>query len=578
MSNKPKYNWKQPSLFSDDHFHPVNKEFKGYKIVTNKNGQTQRIAIIGRTKEDFIRKSQAVWGDQYDYSETVYTTSKSPVTIRCKKHNHYFTVPFAQNHYMKPHGNVKPTGCDLCTAEAIGYYPRNRGPHRFRTEEEKQREAEEKARKREERKQRAEQRKNERSEEARLKRQQETRLKRQQEEQAYIEKWQAKSISEANFKKIMAEKYGDHYSFEHMDFKDKRRSVTLTCKYHGDFNVEPREILTDRTDGRHSHRECPVCEGREVVKRMTSDEFFQRMHQLYDATELDFMNSEFKNKGAKVTAYCRKHGAITHPATYWLDGKGCEYCNGKFYPQDFLQMARKAQGQEYTYRGVDKITSASSRVMVHCGNPDHKWHRMLVSLVLQGCKCRECAGRHQSLEERKANLLERVKEKFGDGHFQIAIDEYTTTHNPITVTCLDHNYNYKIAPDILLNGAGGCPFCSASEGEAVIKGWLDNHGIPHTWHAQIPNEDPTLPLQYVEPDFWLEHLNLYIEYHGEQHYENIGHFYDGKRIRNFAVQQHRDRYLRDYCQRHGHRLLEIPYWDFKRIDEILSLYFLPDKE
>ena len=79
MSNKPKYNWKQPSLFSDDLFHPVNKEFKGYKIVTNKNGQTQRIAIIGRTKEDFIRKSQAVWGDQYDYSETVYTTSKSPV-------------------------------------------------------------------------------------------------------------------------------------------------------------------------------------------------------------------------------------------------------------------------------------------------------------------------------------------------------------------------------------------------------------------------------------------------------------------------------------------------------------------
>ena len=228
------------------------------------------------------------------------------------------------------------------------------------------------------------------------------------------------------------------------------------------------------------------------------------------------------------------------------------------------------QGDGYIYKGIEKVTSKRSTVMVHCGNPDHKWHRMLVSLVLQGCKCRECAGRHQTVEERKANLLERVKEKFGDGRFLIAIDEYTTTHNPITVTCLDHNYTYKIAPDILLNGAGGCPYCTASEGEAVIKGWLENHNIPHLWHAQIPNEDPTLPLQYVEPDFWLEHLNLYIEYHGQQHYEDVKYFYKGKKIRSFAVQQHRDRYLRDYCQRHGHRLLEIPYWDFQRIGEILT--------
>ena len=576
MSSKPKYNWKDPSLFPDDLQHPANMELREIRTGINKHGEVCRNAVITKTKEYFIEQARAIWGDRYDYTDSVYVHGKKPIIIYCPKHDYHFKVGMAQNHIMKPHGTFKPTGCPVCAAEKLHKCEygtdwrkylepcahnsrmrliKDRGKRSHsRTVKTPEQIAAEKAAK--EAKAEARRRKT----------------------QAYLDQWQAKSISEANFKKIMAVKYGDHYSFEHMDFKGKCRSVTLTCKYHGDFIIEPREILTDRTDGRHSHRECPVCEGREVVKHMTSDEFFQRIHQLYDATELDFMTSEFHGIKKKVTAYCRKHGAITHPASYWLDGKGCEYCNGKFYPQDFQQMARKAQGQEYTYRGVNKITSTSSRVMVHCGNPDHKWHRMLVSLVLQGCKCRECAGRHQSLDERKANLLERVKEKFGDGHFLIAIDEYTTTHNPITVTCLDHNYTYKIAPDILLNGAGGCPFCSASEGEAVIKGWLDNHGIPHTWHAQIPNEDPTLPLQYVEPDFWLEHLNLYIEYHGEQHYENIGHFYDGKRIRNFAVQQHRDRYLRDYCQRHGHRLLEIPYWDFKRIDEILYLYFLPDKE
>ena len=531
---------KQPS-------YPV-KELRSY--VRDSDNILCYHPICVKPKEVFIEQARAIWGDCYDYTDSVYTNNKEPITIRCRKHDHYFTVAMAQNHLMKHNA----TGCPVCSyeqqyGEHFGndwrkYLEPTPGQNRVRrivhphSSHYAPLSPEEKA----------------------------ARHAKTVEEQRIRSHQQACNV----FRTRLEAKFGDHYTFKDDDYRGTYYTMTFHCKHHGDFTVEPRELITDRTDGRHSHRECPVCEGREVQKRMTADEFFRRMHQLYDATELDFLTSEFKNTNAKVTAYCRKHGAIAHPAKYWLEGKGCEYCNGKFYPPDFLQMARKAQGQEYTYRGVNKIVSTVSRVMVHCGNPNHKWHRMLVSLVLQGCKCCECAGRHQSIEKRKANLLERVKEKFGDGRFLVAIDEYTTTHNPITVTCLDHNYTYKIAPDILLNGAGGCPYCTASEGEAVIKGWLENHNIPHLWHAQIPNEDPTLPLQYVEPDFWLEHLNLYIEYHGQQHYEDVKYFYKGKKIRSFAVQQHRDRYLRDYCRRHGHGLLEIPYWDFQRIGEILT--------
>lgn len=543
---------KQPS-------YPV-KELRSY--VRESDNIVCYHPICVKPKEVFIEQARAIWGDSYDYTDSVYTNNKEPITIRCRKHDHYFTVAMAQNHIMKPHGKFKPTGCPVCSYEQQygehfgtdwrNYLEPTPGQNRVRRiyqpkTNNKHRSPEEIA-----------------AEKAKAE-------ARRKAEQAYINHWKAKNLKEAHFLEKLQSRYPDMYDTHLVDFKDKDNKVTLICPVHGEFRINARQLFGDK---RHKPHGCWQCAGLEDPDTrpapMTADEFFQRMHQLYDATELDFLTSEFKNTNAKVTAYCRKHGAITHPAKYWLDGKGCEYCNGKFYPPDFLQMARKAQGHEYTYRGVNKIVSTASRVMVHCGCPNHKWHRMLVSLVLQGCKCCECAGRHQSIEKRKADLLERVKEKFGDGRFLIAIDEYTTTHNPITVTCLDHNYTYKIAPDILLNGAGGCPYCTASEGEAVIKGWLENHKIPHLWHAQIPNEDPTLPLQYVEPDFWLEHLNLYIEYHGQQHYEDVKYFYKGKKIRSFAVQQHRDRYLRDYCQRHGHRLLEIPYWDFHRIGEILT--------
>ena len=568
MSSKKKYNWNEPSLFPDDQQHPANMEFQGYKIITNKNGETQRLAIIRRTKEDFIRKSQAIWGDQYDYSESVYAGSKSPITIRCKKHNHYFTVPFAQNHYMKPHGNVKPTGCDLCSAEALGYYPKNRGPHHIRTKEERRRDEEEKARRREERKQRAEQRKYEHSEEARQ--------KRQQEQQAYIDRWQAKDINEARFKERVFQMYGNDLDTSLVDYQGNDKEVTLICHIHGEFRIRPRTLLvgTSHSNGKKTapHGCWKCCGLQDPADRfvLTAKDFNQRVQNFYRLKGLTFpLKSKIKPTD-KITAVCRKHGEITHDAMWWYHGNGCEYCNGKFYPPDFERLAREAQGADYQYRDPDKVKTTTDSVWVHCGNPDHQWHKMRVSLVLQGCKCRECAERHQPLEQRRENFRQRFFQKFGDNRFIVSFDEYVNNDTPISIHCIEHNYDYKTAPDNLLRKSGGCPFCTASEGEAVIKGWLDNHGIPHEWHAKIPNEDPTLPLQYVEPDFWLEHMNLYIEYHGQQHYEDVKYFYKGKKIRSFAVQQHRDRYLRDYCQRHGHGLLEIPYWDFKRIDEILT--------
>jgi very-short-patch-repair endonuclease len=49
-------------------------------------GQEQRAKSKKFTNEDFIKKSQLVHGDRYDYSDTVYIGAKHKVTIRCRKH------------------------------------------------------------------------------------------------------------------------------------------------------------------------------------------------------------------------------------------------------------------------------------------------------------------------------------------------------------------------------------------------------------------------------------------------------------------------------------------------------------
>ena len=67
-------------------------------------------------------------------------------------------------------------------------------------------------------------------------------------------------------------------------------------------------------------------------------------------------------------------------------------------------------------------------------------------------------------------------------------------------------------------------------------------------------------------DFFLPGENLIIEYNGEQHYRSKS-LWGGEK--QFTKQQERDEALRKYCLASKIKLLEIPYTEFDRIEDIL---------
>lgn len=580
MAKKPT---KDPSLFSEEQLDAmiVRKHDKAMIKDTDHNGNTFYRPDMRKSKELFVEQARKIWGDLYDYTDSIYIHGKKPITIYCPKHDYHFRVAMAQNHILPPHGNTfKPTACPVCQYERqygkefgtnwrdfLKLSAKNSRVGLIQPEPKKRpaKTPEQIAAEKAEREAKAE--------------------ARRREEQTYIDKWKAKNLKEAHFLEKLQSRYPDMYDTHLVDYKDKDNKVTLICPTHGEFRINARQLFGD---ARHKPHGCWQCAGLEDPDTrpapMTADEFFQRMHQLYDATELDFLTSEYKGKYENVTAYCRKHGAITHPVSYWLEGKGCEYCNGKFYPPDFLQMARKAQGQEYTYRGVNKIVSTASRVMVHCGNPNHKWHRMIVWLILQGSKCRECAGRHQPLEQRCQEWIAKCVEKYGDGRYDYsrAHEDYVNNDSLVWIRCCLHDHWFKTTPDNNLRTVNGsCPICSAefteTQGEAEIRRWLLKHGITNFKQDELtlPNENPKCKRQYLRPDFWLPDYNLFIEYNGEQHYEDVDYFFNDDFT--FEDQQIRDQTLRDYCRKNNIQLLEIPYTEFDNISEILAKTLLRPK-
>lgn len=240
----------------------------------------------------------------------------------------------------------------------------------------------------------------------------------------------------------------------------------------------------------------------------------------------------------------------------------------------FRRDAPIKQGTGYIYKGIEQIKTTTDTVLVHCSNPDHEWHPMRVDLILQGCKCRECAGRHQPVEKRCADFIAKSKKKFKDMFdYSRVPSQYKNNDTEVEIRCVEHNYWFKVTPDTHQRKYGGCPICNMSKGELRIYLWLKAHNIPFE-HNSVHMEHTNLfcKVSYLVPDFVLADYNLIIEYNGEQHYEDVAHF---RRNKNWRLedQQERDRTLRDLCREQKIKLVEIHYEQFNDIEKILEKLF-----
>lgn len=131
--------------------------------------------------------------------------------------------------------------------------------------------------------------------------------------------------------------------------------------------------------------------------------------------------------------------------------------------------------------------------------------------------------------------------------------------------CNKCNNEWNVCWDSILSGTE-CPQCSSSKGEKKITSWLNRNNIdfiPQKTFNNLIGVGNGL-LSY---DFYIPKFDTCIEFNGIQHYEVIDYF-GGKK--QFIIQQEHDKRKRDYCNTNNIKLLEIPYWDFDNVEDILN--------
>lgn len=148
--------------------------------------------------------------------------------------------------------------------------------------------------------------------------------------------------------------------------------------------------------------------------------------------------------------------------------------------------------------------------------------------------------------------------------YELLDTTYKNNHTKLSIKCPKCNKAFKVKFNNFKDSETRCPICyNNSKGEMRISFYLDNHNIDYIREYKFKDCVDKRELPF---DFYLPYLNVCIEYNGLQHY--IKRF--GMSDCDFMDRQRKDLIKTDYCKSNDIELIIIPYWDYKKINEILD--------
>lgn len=252
---------------------------------------------------------------------------------------------------------------------------------------------------------------------------------------------------------------------------------------------------------------------------------------------------------------------ICHPCSHWVMWqKSLKARQENYYTR--LQEKCKELGYDLISK-PEEIYRNTSKIRYVC--PKHGEQSMRVSNLLNGRKCPECNIEQHRLDYQlpQEEILKRVNEY---GGVILNPEEYINNRTAnlkficpncgdVFESCLQH---------YLQHGGKLCPNCSKciSVGESKIKQFLEENNISYVQEKWFDDLRDIRPLRF---DFYLEDMNVIIEFDGVQHFKNRGFFKHSVE----QIEVH-DKMKNEYCEKKGINMIRIPYTKINSIEKILT--------
>lgn len=192
-----------------------------------------------------------------------------------------------------------------------------------------------------------------------------------------------------------------------------------------------------------------------------------------------------------------------------------------------------------------------------CGEKDYKMSVANRTGLNQNCP--KCAGNiKKTTDQYKKEVFNLVGIEYS------ILAEYSNTRTVIKTIHNKCDFVYYVTPNNFLRGRR-CPLCTQSKGENAIVDWLRKNNCDFE-----PQKEFEGLLGFkggnLSYDFYIPNKNILIEYQGQFHDGSNGDY----TCINLESQIEHDKRKREFAQSNNIELLEIWYWDFNNIEEILE--------
>lgn len=332
-------------------------------------------------------------------------------------------------------------------------------------------------------------------------------------------------------------------------FNGSNNDVTCKCKVDGNiWTTRASHLLYDNSN-------CPICSRKtaNIITTKSHDEFVKELY--YKNKNLKVIG-KYVNSNTKIKFECLTCGEVfeAKPSNILNAKYGCAKCANNFKKthEDFLSTI-----QNQNIEVLDNYVNNKTKIRYICKKHNYKGYA-LPSSFKQKYVCPMCAGiKLKTTEEFKREMCQV------NNDIEI-IGEYVNNYTKIKCRCKIHNIEFSTKPTHLLDNVG-CPVCNKSKGEKEIAKILNLYSVnfePQQKYEGLFGLGGGL-LSY---DFYLPDYNLLIEYQGEYHDGTVSN----QTEKEFEIQKEHDRRKRNYAKTHNIELLEIWYYDFKNIEQILE--------
>lgn len=340
----------------------------------------------------------------------------------------------------------------------------------------------------------------------------------------------------------------EEYVYKNYDSfaKDKIKLKCSICR--DEFKITPHAVAMKNGYG------CRSCNSRK-----SHEQFVKELSEIDSNIEVI---GQYVKTNVKIECRCRICGfEWKRIPNDLLRGFGCPKCNNNIYytPEQFKNEFYKINNK---IELLTDFVNHKTPILCKCKIDGYEWNAYPYDLMNNRAGCRKCNGNALYTQESFVDKLKSISPKI------LVTGKFINNKTPLSLKCLDCDYEWEARPDNLLNERCGCPQCNKTKYklEEIVKCFLDNNKISYKRDVRFDDLRGVggKPLSY---DFRLIDFPYFIECQGQQHYEPVKLFGGEEQLK---IQQEHDRRKRDYAINHNYKLLEIKRKDIKNIEEILK--------